>query len=134
MQLERMGCGIACAAMVSGLSYPQVRGKLAGNHPKRDLATQGLDDLIMPQLLRACGVAAVITYPYDPLLGKRRPDWPTVPEQQVLILCVQNELGAHYVVQNRQGQILDPSYLKPRTLGDYSAVHYYLEIFPIVHV
>ncbi len=134
VQQERMGCGVACVAMLSGKTYQQVRALFDPDHPKRDFVNSGLNDLVMPQLLRAAGLAGVITYPYNPLTGERRTEWPLLPAGDA-IFCVQSDQGAHYVVRDKFGVVYDPALMKTKqSLDRYAEVFYYIEIFPIAHV
>lgn len=126
-QEDSKGCGIACVAMVSGLSYQAAKQKLIS--PKRDYLKFGLDDLLMPQFLLSCGRAAVITYPYNPLTGTNRPDWPSIPLGALHILCVQTPRGAHYVVLGKDGMVRDPDRAGLQELNDYPTVHYYITCY-----
>lgn len=94
-QLDSSGCGIACAAMLTGTTYNVARNvwvkQLAGDESRLNRLGDGLRVFEMCDLLLALGWIK----------------WPTVVHAPCIV-SLKSSTGRHYVVITEDGAILDP--------------------------
>lgn len=110
-------CGIACMAMVMGVSLEDARGAYDAVYPggraKGRGVTEGITDVELDVVLAECGFATARLYSGG---KKRRAVWPPEPWADAHIATVILVNGGHYVVLLRDGTVLDPMADDPRTL------------------
>ncbi len=112
-QEDAQGCGIACLAMVTGVSYGQVREEFAPGWEDNGFTTFELDTFLAEH-----GYATSRKYKCITHQRRDRETWPPEAWGDVHIACV----GTHFVVWLRDGTVLDPATPDARRLSDYSTV------------
>lgn len=114
-QQEKMGCGVACLAMLTGQDY----GEVAAAFPGRCFSETGLTDLALRDYLAMRGIR----------FGDWRTksgDWPPEPFGEVHLCSVHVYPWSpcdHWVVMLATGEVLDPLSPYPWRLSDYDAVN-----------
>lgn len=126
------GCGIASLAMVSGLSYDDVRRWLLdnwpGGHERTDdwLEKRGIYKGIADYFLASHGYVWRTLYG-----GWKLSPWPPEPFAPVHLVRVRQPSGtSHFVVMDGNGSVLDPLLDEPRCLADWSEVDNVQGIWP----
>lgn len=134
-QEDANGCGPACLAMVTGVTYREARdwfrcrawqnaqkdGRVLNDAEKEavephDFARLGITHFGIEHYLSEHGFA------YARMFTTRRPDeprepWPPAPIAAAHICAFQMTTGTHYVVWLRDGRVLDPA-VGETTMGD----------------
>lgn len=116
-QEHRMGCGIACCAMLTGKTYDYVRQWLNLKWFMQD----GLSDWATYGYLAAHGYAVAPLLPHRGEGGQYDAPWPPKPFAGAH-LCRVMMANMHLVVMTHDGTVLDPGGPQPRTLADYPYV------------
>lgn len=119
-QLDKMGCGMACLAMVTGQTYADVKAHFNGNF------ADGLIDFALQQYLAEHGYATAIKYPHYMPTNTKRDIFPPEPFADVHLVAA----DGHIMVMLRNGTIIDPapSRPEPRTINQYTHVYYVMGI------
>lgn len=76
-QADRYGCGLACVAMVAGLTYAEVRGQIGGwfNAPER----RGVTHYVVLEMLGQLGFTYRFLWRTDQRTYEDREPWPPEP-------------------------------------------------------
>lgn len=131
-QEDEHGCGIACAAMLTGKPYQQVRDAFAPLLAKREVTDRAVEEYLIAHgfsFQRLFGVSALTNEDRDP--------WPPAPFAD-LHLCVVSQCEGsdnpyccgHMVVLLADGTVLDPTVPQPKRLDDYRRVLYVSAALP----
>lgn len=119
-QEDPYGCGVACVAMVSGLSYGEVRRLLGSSVARRLLGGgYGLTYYTLFDLLSHLGFACLNLWRTNQLNERPRDPWPPEPMADAHICSVSLPTGGHFVVWLRDGTVLDPARSGSFALNDY---------------
>lgn len=113
-------CGIACMAMVMGVSLEEARAAYERRYPGATAngrgITQGITDVELDVVLAEEGYATARLY--SGTKDRPRTPWPPRPWADAHIACVLLANGGHFVVLLRDGTVLDPAHDEPTTLAD----------------
>lgn len=125
-QEEIDGCMVACVAMVAGKIYSEVRAMCAAAYDR------GIHEVIADNLLDELGFAVVRRYLHVPRLKTSRAAWPCAPFAPAHIALVHVAAGAHAVVVEPNGAVLDPWKQERTTLAhsDYLKIDQVAGYFP----
>lgn len=120
-QEDKMGCGLACLAMLTGETYRQVKSKVV-----RWEENHGVAEFMMKDYLVEQGYASAMKYPHSSSMKIDRTPWPPAPFADVHFVCLDafGSEGFHYVIMLRDGSIIDPWFgrTQPRRLEQYGQV------------
>jgi hypothetical protein len=118
-QEHACGCAIAAIAMVTGLPYAEVLGRLGPDIER--LVTRengGMWNLATFVALQRLGYAVALETRGE--WGRKRDEWTPAPISEVNIAEVLSPVGAHMIVVFPDGKVLDPATdAAPRRLSDY---------------
>lgn len=111
-QEHPMECGIACMAMVMGVSLDDSRAAFDRVYPgaraKGRGVTEGITNTEIDIVLAECGYA--VSRLYCGTKDNRRDPWPPEPFADLHIAQVAMSNGGHFVVLLRDGTVLDPQH------------------------
>ena len=109
------GCGIACLAMLLGLSYERA-DELVETGERKATHHVTLDKILAEQ-----GRAVARIYQTSPVSRKPRHPWPPLPfaDAHLCQVRVRDAGGQHWVVMEATGAVLDPMSSGFRDLADY---------------
>lgn len=130
-QKEPDGCMVACVAMVTGKSYEEIREMCSPAY------NGGINEIIADSILQDFGFATIRKYKHIPRIKQDREGWPIIAPFAPTHICLVNATqGAHAVVMDQNGEILDPFKPERHSLlhPDYSQVHWvagYFQVHPI---
>lgn len=129
-QVDKGGCGIACLAMLLGVTYarivewaPEFCGKC------------GLQDDQVDQFLSEHGYALQRVWEYREFDARKREIWPPRPFAQKHLCSVmqtnEDSIG-HFVVMDGKGVVYDPALpaFAPKTLLDFHEVEWVAGCYP----
>lgn len=115
-QEERMGCAVACTAMILGASYWSAR-TLFPNFDKE----VGLCSADVLRVLGEYGFATISKYPYYSPEKRSRRVWPVSPFAPLHLVATRHG-GWHAVLMTQRGYVLDPLCSHPTRLSDYEVL------------
>ena len=118
-QKDPYGCGVACVAMVAGVSYEDVQALLGNWWNGRD---QGMTHYVLFELLSHYGFAVQNFFRTNQLRYQPREPWPPEPVAPVSVAMTVTAQGGHFVVWLEDGTVLDPLCEGTHTLADYEGV------------
>lgn len=127
-------CGIACMAMVMGVTLDEARAAYERVYPGKRGEGRGVSEGItyveIDAVLAEHGFATARVWhgPRD----SRREVWPPEPFADAHIATVILANGGHFVVWLRDGAVLDPNASTPRTIADYPNISSVGGVVPLV--
>lgn len=127
-------CGIACMAMVMGVSIDEARAAFDRVYPgMRQRSgygiTQGIIDMFMDAVLAEEGYA--VARLWHGSKDNRREPWPPEPFADVHIAQAFLANGAHYIVLLADGTVLDPASPALRQWTEYTNVIALAAVVPV---
>jgi hypothetical protein len=114
-QKHRMGCGIACLAMICGHEYDAVADWLGLEWFRQD----GLSPWSYYGYLAAHGYSGAPLLPHRDANGEIEPPWPPAPFADMHLVQIGEAIMPHLIVMQRDGTIFDPSNKEMNRLSDY---------------
>lgn len=116
-QEDANGCGIACIAMVRGVTYAEAK-RLFHERYWGDYSfhNDGMAAVLLDAVLADAGFAVQRLY-----RNVNDPQWHR-PFAPVHICRVTSAVHDHFVVMTEDGTVLDPSQYPPRRLSDYPLI------------
>lgn len=121
-QEDAMGCGIACVAMIAGISYQSVAVMVS-----QPIRQQGMTHYTVMDLLHRFAIPYQFLWRTDQLRQAQRNPWPPLPFANAHIVQVDN----HYIVWTLDNKILDPARPIPLPLDAYETPRSILGCWPI---
>lgn len=123
-QEDRKGCGVACAAMLAGVSYQEAKRYFREQQPdagEREVDTRAVLEYLSRHGWEKCGYR---TFKYNSETGKFDDPGHEPIEGADVTLCVilPSMITAHAVVMLPDGTVLDPARCSPARLSDYPKV------------
>ena len=127
LQQDRVGCVIACLAMVLNTTYDEVRKDLGV--PKNG----GFTHYVWQEYLSMNGYAYQFYFRYNPITNTEHKDWPMMPWADVHFCSVDAGKGdgSHLVVMLKDGTVYDPISPNTKKLSDYFSVGYMAGLYKI---
>jgi hypothetical protein len=129
-QEESWGCGCAAVAMITGLSYQEIKA-----YAERDFDRQGMSSGDWHVILAELGYALSIIHRVRqyPWMNCARDEWPPRPWADVHlceVVVAGGSGGSHMVVMLADGSVLDPLTPERKRLTDYAEVFQVAAVVP----
>lgn len=130
LQEDPYGCGVACAAMIAGVTYREARAVFVQvcSTGERRISLEGILDVQMDALLTELGYAVARFW-----RGARnvRPEWPPPLTAGVYLLQESRPSGGHFSILLNDGTLLDPAVPECAREVDWAFVYSVTAIVPI---
>lgn len=108
-QTQPMGCYVAALAMLTDLSYDEVKARFSSDY---DFDKNGITHYASDAFLAEHGYALAYKWEHDQVRKTTRQPWPPEPWADVHLceVVVDPKKGAHAVIMLKDGRIYDPHF------------------------